>query len=83
MTSERTPCSSGFLDLSDGRKAKGHRKRALNTTCPAKRSHVTSVTGTASTSIRYLAVASSAAKQTVASAMSPIALRRSLAGTLF
>ena len=46
---------------------------ALNTMCPTKRSQVTCNTGTAFTVTRYFAVASSPAKQIVASTMSPIA----------
>src|SRR3954470_11222222 len=76
MTSERNSCSVGRAERSDGRNAKGQSAMALKTTWPTKRSQVTSETGTSLTATRYFAEASSAAKQRVASAMSPIAFRR-------
>ena len=73
ISTERKICSTGRFERSDGLKANGQSATALNTTCPTKRSQVTCATGTASLTIRYLPVESSAAKQSVASAISPIA----------
>ena len=76
ISSERATWIRGFFERSEGLKANGHSATALNTTWPTKRSQVTSATGTLFTVIRYLPVASSAAKQTVASAIRPMASSR-------
>src|SRR3990172_1487537 len=73
MSTERNTCSKGLAERSEGLSANGHSTAALNTTWPTKRSQVTSATGTPSLTMRYLPVESSTAKQSVASAMSPIA----------
>src|SRR3990170_8427855 len=73
MSTERNTCSKGLAERSEGLSAKGHSTAALNTTWPTKRSHVTSATGTPMATTRYFADESSAAKQSVARAMSPIA----------
>ena len=73
MSAERTICTTGFFDLSDGLNASGDSTSAVNTAWPAKRNQLTSATGTPLMPTRYLAVESSPAKQIVASAISPIA----------
>ena len=78
MNSERSSCSPGFFEASDGLKARGHSTARLNSTWNAKRRNTTCGTGTAARSTRYFAVASSSEKTTMAATMSPIALRRSL-----
>src|SRR4029078_7264327 len=69
----------GRVERSEGLKANGQSATALNTTWPRKRSHVTWATGTASLKIKYLPVESSAANQTGARVISPIAFSRWLA----
>ena len=76
ISAERKICTTGLFERSEGLKANGQSATALNTTWPRKRSHVTWATGMASLTMRYLPVESSAAKQIVARAISPIAFSR-------
>ena len=76
IRAERKICSHGLAERSDGFSANGHSTTALNTTWPTKRSQVTWATGTRSATTRYLADELSAAKHSVASAISPIAVKR-------
>jgi hypothetical protein len=82
MKQERITWISGLAERSEGLSAKGHTASALNTTCPAKRSHTTCGTGTSLMAPRYFAVASSVAKQSVAKLIRPMAFSRWLGSAL-